>query len=89
MASPVDQFKLKTLVPFELGGVDLAYTTSSLWMTITVVTVTLFLTLSMRGGRLVPGRWRSRADMSYEFVAVLSGGTVGGGGRRYVGFILS
>ncbi|GIR55528.1 MAG: hypothetical protein CM15mP62_29990 [Rhodospirillaceae bacterium] len=51
MASPVDQFKLKTLVPFEVGGVDLAYTTSSLWMTITVVAVTLFLTLSMRGGK--------------------------------------
>ena len=33
MASPVDQFKLKTLVPLEVGGVDLAYTTSSLWMT--------------------------------------------------------
>ena len=44
VASPVDQFKLKTLVPFEVGGVDLAYTTSSLWMTITVVAVTLFLT---------------------------------------------
>ena len=69
MASPVDQFKLKTLVPFEVGGVDLAYTTSSLWMTITVVAVTLFLTLSMRGGRLVPGRWQSLAEMSYEFIA--------------------
>jgi hypothetical protein len=42
VASPVEQFKLKSLVPFELGGVDLSYTTSSLWMTITVVGVTAF-----------------------------------------------
>jgi F-type H+-transporting ATPase subunit a len=89
VASPVDQFKLKTLVPFELGGVDLAYTTSSLWMTITVVTVTLFLTLSMRGGRLVPGRWQSLAEMSYEFIANMIRENVGTEGRKYFPFIFT
>ena len=89
MASPVDQFKLKTLVPFEVGGVDLAYTTSSLWMTITVVAVTLFLTLSMRGGRLVPGRWQSLAEMSYEFIASMIRENVGTEGRKYFPFIFT
>ena len=89
MASPVDQFKLKTLVPFEVGGVDLAYTTSSLWMTITVVAVTLFLTLSMRGGRLVPGRWQSLAEMSYEFIANMIRENVGTEGRKYFPFIFT
>ena len=89
MASPVDQFKLKTLVPFEIGGVDLAYTTSSLWMSITVVTVTLFLTLSMRGGRLVPGRWQSLAEMSYEFIANMIRENVGAEGRKYFPFIFT
>ena len=82
MASPVEQFKLKPLVPFELGGVDLSYTTSSLWMTITVVCVTAFLTLSMRGGRLVPGRWQSMAEMSYEFIANMIRETGGAEGRK-------
>ena len=89
MASPVDQFKLKTLVPFEIGGVDLSYTTSSLWMSITVVTVTLFLTLSMRGGRLVPGRWQSLAEMSYEFIANMIRENVGAEGRKYFPFIFT
>ena len=89
MASPVDQFKLKTLVPFGIGGVDLAYTTSSLWMSITVVTVTLFLTLSMRGGRLVPGRWQSLAEMSYEFIANMIRENVGAEGRKYFPFIFT
>ena len=89
MASPVDQFKLETLVPLELGGVDLAYTTSSLWMTITVVAVTLFLTLSMRGGRLVPGRWQSLAEMSYEFIANMIRENVGTEGRKYFPFIFT
>ena len=89
MASPVEQFKLKSLVPFELGGVDLSYTTSSLWMTITVVGVTLFLTLSMRGGRLVPGRWQSMAEMSYEFIANMIRENVGAEGRKYFPFIFT
>ena len=89
MASPVEQFKLKALVPFELGGVDLSYTTSSLWMTITVVGVTAFLTLSMRGGRLVPGRWQSMAEMSYEFIANMIRENVGAEGRKYFPFIFT
>lgn len=89
MASPVEQFKLKPLVPFELGGVDLSYTTSSLWMTITVVCVTAFLTLSMRGGRLVPGRWQSMAEMSYEFIANMIRENVGAEGRKYFPFIFT
>ena len=89
MASPVEQFKLKSLVPLELGGVDLSYTTSSLWMTITVVCVTAFLTLSMRGGRLVPGRWQSMAEMSYEFIANMIRENVGAEGRKYFPFIFT
>ena len=89
MASPVEQFKLKSLVPFELGGVDLSYTTSSLWMTITVVCVTAFLTLSMRGGRLVPGRLQSMAEMSYEFIANMIRENVGAEGRKYFPFIFT
>ena len=89
MASPVEQFKLKSLVPFELGGVDLSYTTSSLWMTITVVGVTAFLTLSMRRGRLVPGRWQSMAEMSYEFIANMIRENVGAEGRKYFPFIFT
>lgn len=89
MASPVEQFKLKPLVPFELGGVDLSFTTSSLWMTITVVCVTAFLTLSMRGGRLVPGRWQSMAEMSYEFIANMIRENVGAEGRKYFPFIFT
>jgi F-type H+-transporting ATPase subunit a len=89
VASPVEQFKLKSLVPFELGGVDLSYTTSSLWMTITVIGVTAFLTLSMRGGRLVPGRWQSMAEMSYEFIANMIRENVGAEGRKYFPFIFT
>ena len=89
MASPVEQFKLKPLAHFEVAGLDLSYTTSALWMTITVIGVTAFLTLSMRGGRLVPGRWQSMAEMSYEFIANMVRENVGNEGRQYFPFVLT
>ena len=89
MASPVEQFKLKPLAHFEVAGLDLSYTTSALWMTITVIGVTAFLTLSMRGGRLVPSRWQSMAEMSYEFIANMVRENVGNEGRQYFPFVLT
>jgi F-type H+-transporting ATPase subunit a len=58
-------------------------------MTITVIGVTAFLTLSMRGGRLVPGRWQSMAEMSYEFIANMIRENVGAEGRKYFPFIFT
>ena len=89
MASPVEQFKLKPLVPLEVGGVDLSFTNSSLWMAITVIGVTAFLTLSMRGRRLAPGRWQSLAELSYEFIANMVRENVGAEGRRYFPFVFT
>lgn len=89
MASPVEQFALKPLVPLNVGGVDLSFTNSSMWMAITVIGVTAFLTLSMRSGRLVPGRWQSMAEVSYEFIANMLRENVGSEGRGYFPFIFT
>lgn len=89
MASPVEQFTIKPLVPLEIGGMDLSYSNSSLWMTITVIGVTAFLTLSMRNGRLVPGRWQSMAELSYEFIANMVRENVGSEGRKYFPLVFS
>jgi len=68
---------------------DLSYSNSSLWMTITVIGVTAFLTLSMRNGRLVPGRWQSMAELSYEFIANMVRENVGSEGRKYFPLVFS
>mgnify|MGYP003571093474 CR=1 FL=1 len=89
MASPVEQFKLKPLVPIEIGGVDLSYTNSALFMTIAVVLVGVFLTQSMRGRHLVPNRWQSMAELSYEFIANMVREQVGSDGRPYFPFVFA
>ena len=80
---PLSQFEIKTLIPLQPGGVDISFTNSSLMMVLALALVTLFLTLGMRRRALVPGRWQSMAELSYQFVANLIRDTVGAEGRRY------
>lgn len=89
MASPVEQFRLTPLVPIEIGDVDISLTNSSAVMIAAVAVVSLFLTLSMRSGKLVPGRWQSMAELSYEFIANMVRDNVGRDGRQYFPFIFT
>ena len=89
MASPVEQFKIQPLIPLEVGGVNLSFTNSALFMVVSICLVTAFLTLSVRGRALVPGRWQSLAEVFYEFVANMIRDNVGAEGRKYFPFIFS
>jgi F-type H+-transporting ATPase subunit a len=87
--SPLEQFAIHRVVPLNIGGIDASITNSTIWMMIAVVLATLFLTLAMRGGALVPTRWQSLAELSYEFIGKMIRDNVGDGGRRYFPFIFT
>ncbi len=89
MASPLKQFEIQTLVPIKVGGIDVSFTNSSLFMTAAVIAITLFLTLSTRRRALVPGRWQSLAEIFYEFIAGMIRDNVGPEGRKYFPFIFT
>ena len=87
--SPLEQFKIDRLIRIPLGGIDASFTNSSLFMLVAIALITLFLTLAMRQSALVPGRWQSMAELSYEFVGKMIRDNVGNGGRQYFPFIFS
>jgi len=89
MDGPLEQFNINTLVPIKLGSVDASLTNSGLYMILTVIAVTLFLTLSIRRRGMVPGRWQSMAELSYEFIAGMVRDNVGPEGRAYFPFVFS
>lgn len=89
MASPLEQFEILTIVPIQIGGADLSFTNSSLWMVAATFVATTFLTLSMRRHALIPGRWQTLAELSYEFVANMIRDNVGDEGRQYFPLIFS
>ena len=87
--SPLTQFEIKRLVDIDIGGLDVSFTNSSLMMVIVLVLVTALLTLSMRGRAMVPGRWQSIAELSYEFIANMLRENVGSQGRQYFPFVFT
>ncbi|HEB79901.1 MAG TPA: F0F1 ATP synthase subunit A [Rhodospirillales bacterium] len=89
MANPMKQFEIRPLVEINIGGFDASFTNSSLFMVIAVSLATLFLILSMRGRALVPGRWQSLAEISYEFIAGMVRDNVGPEGRKFFPFIFT
>jgi F-type H+-transporting ATPase subunit a len=89
MASPLEQFEIKPIVPLEIGGVDVSFTNSALWMVAAVVVTTLVLTIGMRGRAMVPGRMQSIAELSYEFIANMIKDNAGSEGRPYFPFLFT
>ncbi|SLN33889.1 F0F1 ATP synthase subunit A [Oceanibacterium hippocampi] len=87
--SPLAQFEIKRLIPMEIGGIDVSFTNSALFMVIALGLVSLMLVTSMRGRAMVPGRMQSLAELSYEFIANMLRDNVGNEGRRYFPFIFS
>jgi F-type H+-transporting ATPase subunit a len=89
VAGPLEQFNIEPLVPIHIGGLDLSYTNSALMMTLAVAGVTLFLLGGVGGRKLVPGRWQSAAEMTYDFIAGMVRDNVGSEGRRYFPFVFT
>ncbi len=90
MASPVEQFTIKTIGPeLHVAGMDISFTNSAAFMILATVVVGVFLTQSMSGRHLVPTRIQSVAELSYEFIANMVRENVGSEGRPYFPFIFT
>lgn len=86
---PINQFQISKIVPFELGGYDLAFTNSSLFMVATVAAATSFLVWATAQRSLVPGRAQSVAEMAYEFVANTLRDAAGTSGMKFFPLVFS
>jgi F-type H+-transporting ATPase subunit a len=86
---PLEQFKIEPLIPIHIGGLDVSYTNSALFMTIAVLLITALVVLGTRRRALVPGRWQSIAEVSYEFVADMVETNAGHGAEPYFPFVFT
>jgi len=83
------QFEIQRWIPLDIGGVDISYTNSALFMTLAVLaTLTLFW-VATRHRTMVPSRWQSVAEIMYEFVGGMVKDNVGLAGMRYFPFIFT
>jgi F-type H+-transporting ATPase subunit a len=89
VASPLEQFQIKPLVPLEVAGHDVSFTNAALFMTLALVATWAFMFFGMRKAALVPGRWQSAVESVHEFVVGMVDENIGPKGRAYVPFIFS
>jgi F-type H+-transporting ATPase subunit a len=90
MADPIHQFEIQKFAKLvEVGGQEIHFTNSALFMAITVVGIWALLVGGSSARALVPGRIQSIAELSYEFVANTIESTAGKEGMRFFPFVFT
>ncbi len=85
---PMYQFTVKPLVPLEVGGVDLSFTNSSLWMVLALALITAFMWGGMKR-QIVPGRWQMAVEGLTGFIDDMVQVNIGPEGRKFMPYIFS
>ena len=89
MADPIHQFEIKELIPLEIFETNISYTNSSLFMSLTIIFVTLLLLLSIKNKSLIPSRFQSISEIFYEFIANMVSDNIGDKGRKFFPLIFT
>lgn len=83
MADPMHQFQITPLLPLNLGGVDVSFTNSSLWMLIGTVLSIILLALMSSRKSIIPGRLQVAGESLYGFVESLLKDNIGDNAKEY------
>lgn len=89
MASPLEQFEVKPIIPLSIGGYDVSFTNSALLMVIAVASIVLLFGFCLRKRTVVPSLAQSVPEALYEFISNLMQGCTGKEGLKYFSFIFS
>ena len=85
---PIHQFNIEKIFTIgHIGGHEIAFTNSSAYMFASVAVISLLMLGA--GRKLVPGRFQSVAEISYEFVANTIRSTAGSEGMKFFPLIFS
>lgn len=86
---PMHQFEVQTIFDgFNLGGHQIAFTNSALWMLLTLGLIWLFMLGGMKR-ELVPGRWQAAVEGLTGFVTSMLDANIGPEGRKYTPYVFS
>ena len=87
---PIHQFNIDNLFTIgRIGGQPIYFTNSSAYMLVAVAVICLLMIGGVAGRQLVPGRFQSMAEVSYEFVASMIRSNAGAEGMRFFPLVFS
>jgi len=85
---PMHQFEVEPLVPLNVGGLDLSFTNSALFMVVVLGLLFVFMLGGMKR-ELVPGRWQVAVESVTGFITNMLDANVGPEGRKYAPYVFS
>src|SRR3546814_18087118 len=71
-----------------IGGYNIAFTNSALWMLIAAVSLWIFMLGGMKR-ELVPGRWQAAVESMTSFISNMMRANIGAEGRRFTPYVFS
>ena len=87
---PIHQFEIHNLFKIgQIGDYAIYFTNSSAYMLVSVAVIWLLAVRGLRGQQLVPGRFQSMAELSYEFVATMIRSAAGEEGMKFFPLVYS
>jgi F-type H+-transporting ATPase subunit a len=88
MIDPIHQFNIDKIFTIgHIGNQEIAFTNSSAYMFVSVAVISLLMIGA--GRQLVPGRFQSVAEISYEFVANTIRSSAGSEGMKFFPLVFS
>jgi F-type H+-transporting ATPase subunit a len=90
MADPIHQFEIHKIFTLgHIGNQEIAFTNSSAYMFGAVAVVSILMLGGSAGRHLIPTRFQSMAELSYEFVANTLKSSIGEEGMRFFPLVFS
>jgi len=87
---PIHQFNIEKLFKIgQIGDQAIYFTNSSAYMLLAVAVISLLMIGGVAQGQLVPGRFQSVAEITYEFVASTIRSTAGAEGMKFFPLVFS
>src|SRR6516165_1900984 len=87
---PIHQFNINNIFTIgHIGGRTIAFTNSTAYMLLALAVICLVAVRGMKGRQLVPGRFQSSAELSYEFVASMIRSNAGQEGMKFFPLVYS
>jgi len=85
---PMHQFTVEPIVPLHIGGYDVSFTNSSLWLLIALGLIMGFMLMGMQR-QLVPNRWQAAVEGLTGFIDDMVRVNIGPEGKKYMPYIFS
>ena len=88
--SPLKQFEVQPILDINIFGLDISFTNSALWMTITTIFIIAFFTIPFLKSKktnsvedLYPSRLQVASELGFNFISSLINDTIGKEGKKY------